>query len=101
MSTKYKLILPLILCCKFTFAQTATCGTPGIDPDILVTMPYYANNAFLDDVITLTNGIQEKSSSNQANRNRIFNILVKAWVFHDDNGTNGALTNPEVEELII
>ena len=105
MSNKLRILLLLLLgTCHNLAAQILECGTSGIDSLTMVSMPYYGNGEFLEDVLSITNSSPSNPNSrfspSYSNNQVTFNLPVKVWVFHDDNGSNGALTDDEVHELL-
>ena len=97
----------VILCLSFVHlivnSQIPICGTIAPDKDPY-TIPYYGNNKFLDEVNQLIMPLKslKKSASidDLENEGALFDLPIKIWLYHDDNGTNAALTHAEVSTVI-
>ena len=66
-------------------------------------LPHFGNNKVLDELLLLTNSnmSSNKSAVNSSEKNSVsFYIPLKIWLYHDDNGSNAALTYEQVYELI-
>jgi len=79
-------------------AQEFECGTK-FDPKDTIHLPHFGQNVILDMILEITMKEDRGSSVGSLPNNTLFNIPVKIWVFRDDNGTNAALSEANVQLL--
>ncbi|MEQ9263381.1 MAG: T9SS type A sorting domain-containing protein [Owenweeksia sp.] len=110
MRTKHIVLALFLLSGILTRAQDSPgdeeIGCPTyFDPADTTHLLHMGNNALLDSVLQFTipgwgqDSGHGKTSIGFASGNAIFNIPVKIWVYHDDNGSNAALTHQQAEIL--
>ena len=71
------------------------------DPKDTIYLPYFGQNEILYQILDITRSSSLKSSSvGSLNGNFIFHIPVKIWVYHNDDGSNDALSETDIYNLL-
>jgi hypothetical protein len=99
---KTHFILLFLLYSTVMFAQYSECGVNSNAADTAY-MPYFGQNEVLDSIldITMPNILRSPSSSvSMDNNDVVFHIPVKIWLYHNDNGSNAALSESDVYDLL-
>jgi len=83
--------------------QRFVCGTV-FNPTDIVHLPHFGQNVILEQILDITMGGQQRNTLDASNIGILpgdvpFHIPVKIWVYRDDNGTNTALSDADVQFL--
>jgi hypothetical protein len=101
MKTKLIIVVGLFLFLSDMYSQENIffeCGTL-FDSKDTVNLPHYGQNIILDHILDITmkrNNDLKSSNIDILTDNFPFHIPVKIWVYHDDNGSNAALSSTDV-----
>lgn len=71
------------------------------NPADTIYLPHFGQNSILDSILdnTMGSASNQRSSVGNLDDNTPFHIPIKIWVFHDDNGSNAAVLNSDIELL--
>lgn len=98
---KQSILLLITLSPIILFGQSYNCDVKK-DSASFVKMPHYGNNEILYNVLDITSQTSQLKSASIGYQTNdfLFNIPVKIWIYHNDNGTNQAVTEAEAEDFI-